>query len=283
MIKKILTYAIIALLIVTVVFAAAKNTIVRVSVEKGAEMVTGLKLKMKSLNVGILNTMVGINGLNLYNPPGFEDKIMLNMPEIYVDYDLPAILGGKVHLKELRVNMQEFMVVKNAKGELNLDALKPVQKEETAAAAKPAEKGKAPEIQIDVFELKVGKVIYKDYSKGGAPSIQEFNVNIDERFENITDPNQLVGVIVAKALMNTTIAKLTNFDLKGLQGSLGDKLGSAQKIVGQATETLTKTTEQATKVLSTTSGTAQETVKTTTETVQKAADNIKGLFGSTEE
>ena len=110
---------------------------------------------------------------------------MLDMSEIYVDYDLPAILGGKIHLRTVRINMSEFVVVKNAKGELNLDALNVVKEQKGAKTAAPAEKGKAPEIQIDVLELKVGKVLYKDYSKGGAPQVQEFNLNLDERYTDI--------------------------------------------------------------------------------------------------
>ena len=134
---------------------------------------------------------------------------------------------------------------------------------------------KAPEIQIDSLTLKVGKVVYKDYSKGGEPSVQEFNINLDERYQNIDDPNKLVSLIIVKALANTTIAKLTNFDLKGLEGTIGDTLASAQKVVGVAQETLMKTTGEAGKV-----------VEGTTETLKKTAESLKeglGLFGTKKE
>jgi len=109
------------------------------------------------------------------------------MPEIYVDYDLPAIFKGKVHLEEMRLNMNEFVVVKNEKGELNLDALKVVQaqKEGKKPEAKAKEGGKIPEIQIDTLKLKVGKVVYKDYSGGGNPTVREFKVNLDEELANL--------------------------------------------------------------------------------------------------
>ncbi|MEA3488769.1 MAG: hypothetical protein U9R44_00300 [Candidatus Omnitrophota bacterium] len=270
--KRILSSAIIAVLVVVIVLAVAKNTIARVSVEKGVETVTGLPLKMKSLNIGLINTLVGIKELKLFNPAGYEDKVMLDVPEIFVDYDLPAIIKGKIHLKEVRINLKEFVVVKNNKGELNLDALKAVQQQKEPEKPEPAKKGKAPELQIDTLELKIGKVVYKDYSKRGEPSIKEFNIGIDEKFQNIDDPNKLVSLIIVKALMNTTVAKLTNFDLKGLQSSIGDTLASAQKIVGQAGETAAKTTQQ-----------AQEAAKTTTEAAKKTVESLGGLFGSGKE
>ena len=89
------------------------------------------------------------------------------MPEIYVDYDLPAIVKGKVHLTEVRINLKEFMVVKNEKGELNLDSLNVVQEQQPrkkrAKEPEPKEEGKEPDLQIDVLELKIGKVIYKAF------------------------------------------------------------------------------------------------------------------------
>ncbi len=267
----------IAVLAVVLVVSFAKDAIIKVSVEKGVNVVTGLKLSIQSLRVGVINTLVGVKNLKLHNPAGYKDPVMLDMPEIYVDYDLAAILKGKVHLPEMRINMKEFYVIKNEKGELNLNSLNVVK--DSAAAkkgakpAEPKEKGKAPEIQIDNLQLTIGKVIYKDYSAGGEPKVQEFSVNLDEKYQNINDPAKLVSLIVVKALMNTSIAKLTNFDLGGLQGTIGDTLGSAQKVLGDTagkmTETVGKTTQQ-----------AQEAVKGTTKAVEDATKGITDLFGA---
>jgi hypothetical protein len=267
--KKILLSVLTGVFVVVIVLAAAKNTIARVSIEKGVEVVTGLPLKMKSLNIGIINTLVGINDLRLFNPPGYEDKVMLDMPEIFIDYDLLAIIGGKIHLEEVRINLKELVVVKNAQGELNLNSLKTVQQQKETKEPEPAKKGKAPELQIDTLELKIGKVIYKDYSKGGEPSVKEFNINIDEKFYNIDNPNKLVSLILVRALMNTTVGRLANFDVNSLKGSIGDTLATGQKIIGEAGETASKVTQQ-----------AQEATKSTTETFKKMTEGLGGLFGS---
>ncbi len=253
-------------LVVILVLSFAKDAIIKTSVEKGAEVVTGLRLSIQSLRVGILNTLVGIKNLKLYNPKGFEDPIMLNMPEIYVDYNLPAIIKGKIHLPEVRINMEEFYVIKNKDGKLNLDALNVVKEQKGEKPAEPAKgKGKAPQIQIDELQLTIGKVIYKDYSKGGAPQVQEFNIGLDEKYQNIDDPTKLVSLIVVKALMNTSIARLTNFDLGGLQGTIGDTLQSAQKMTGEATKIV---------------GKAQEAAKEATKAATEAAKGITDLFGA---
>lgn len=278
--KKLL-FIVIGILIGLIVLSVFKDVIAKVSVEKGVELVTGLRLRIQSFRVGLINTLVGIKNFRLFNPKGFKDKIMLNMPEIYVDYNLPAIFKGKIHLEEMRINMEEFMVVKNENGELNLDSLKVVQAQKEGK--KPSDKAKAPEIQIDTLELRIGKVIYKDYSRGGEPSVKEFNVNLNERYENISNPYALVSLIVVKALMNTTIASLANFDLKGLQGTISDTLATAQKVVAEtaekAKEAVKVTTEKAKEVAKETTQKTQETVKKTTETLK---ETFKLPFGAEE-
>ena len=113
--KKILIVVVILLVATAAVFAA-KNVIAQIAVSQGVKAITGLRLDIGSMNVGILKTLLGIKDLKLFNPRGFQDKIMVDMPEIYVDYDLGAFLKGKVHLEEVRLNLKELTVVKNEKG-----------------------------------------------------------------------------------------------------------------------------------------------------------------------
>ena len=275
--RKIITIPAIVLVVIIALFFG-KNMIIKTSVTTGVKAMTGLKLSIRSMNVGVFKSLIGINELQLYNPSGFKDKLMMDLPEIYVDYNLGAIMGGKAHLEEVRLNLKEFIVVKNEAGELNLDSLRVVKETEGEEAEKDdskKEKTEMPDIQIDLLELKIDKVVYKDYSKGGSPKVREFNVNIDERYENITDPQSFVRLIIVKALKNTTIASLANFNIGKLQKGLTDTVRkTAEKALqapGKAVETGKDLIEEK----------AAETAK---ETVGKAADTLKKFlpFGKKE-
>ena len=268
--KKII-FIVVGTFIALVIISVIKDMVIKISVEKGVEFVTGLPLSTKGFNVGIARTVVNIRGLELFNPKSFKDRMMLDMPEIYVDYDLPAIIGGKVHLRNVRLDMKEFDVVKDEKGNLNLNSLKVVQAEKQGA--KPEGKGgKAPSIKIDSLRLKIGKVLYKDYSSG-SPSVKEFNINLDETYTNIDNPYALVSLIVVKALMNTTIAGLANFDVSGLKGTVSDTLATAQK---NAEEAVSKVKETAQKASGEAAKQAQDAIKKTTESLGGAFK----MFGS---
>ena len=143
---------------------------------------------------------------------------MADLPELTVESDLAALLRGRVHLKQLTVDLKQFTVSKDGKGRLNLDSLSFVQK--AKGREKPGKGGKV-DLQIDQFHLKVGRVSYRDFSRGVPPAVQEFQVDLDERYTGIRDPSVLGALIVSRALFKTTIARLTQFDLGSLEGMLG--------------------------------------------------------------
>ena len=90
-------------------------------------------------------------------------------------------------------------------------------------------------MQIDVLELKIGKVIYKDYSRGSRrPYRREFVLNINERYKNIQDPYSLVSLIVVKSLLKTDIVKLASFDIHVLKGGIADILLTGDEITTEA-------------------------------------------------
>lgn len=266
---KIIGKIAVILLVVLVALYIGRNIIIGGIVSGGVKAVTGLGLDIGKMNIGIFDTLIDLKNIRVINPPGFVDKVMADMPEFFIDYDLGSFLGGKVHLTSLKINLKEFIVEKNAKGELNLNSLKVVQAKSPDKGA-PKKESKPPQIQIDSFDLKIGKVIYKDYSSGTPPQIREFNVNIDEHYANITNPYMLGSIIISKALMNTTISSLANFDIGPLKNEAKDALMKATEVGRDAA---VKAATKATEAIGSQAGTAAQ------DAANKATEAIKGLFG----
>ena len=270
--REVITIPAIVLVLLIALFFG-KNVVIKTSVTAGVRTMTGLKLSIRGMDFGIFKTLIGINELQLYNPSGFVDKLMIDCPEIYVDYDLGAFMKGRTHLEEVRLHLKEFIVVKNEAGELNLDSLKVVKEEEKEVIDEgKKEKTKTRELQIDVLELRIDKVVYKDYSKGTPPKVKEYNVNIDDRFENITDPKTFGRLIIVKALKNTTIASLTNFDLGKLQRGIS---GTVRKTAEKALETPGRAIEIGKDAGEKARETAEEKVKKAIEAEKKAGEKVK--------
>ncbi len=265
--KKLQVWLAIVLIGVTGI-AFAKNAIAKTAVTSGVKAMTGLNLTIRAMDVGLLKSAIRIGGLRLENPSGFADRTMVDLPEVYVAYDLGAFFKRRVHLQEVRLHLNEFVVIKDPQGRLNLDALRVVQesKGKPAGAAAPQPGGPAPEIAIDALQLQIGTVVYKDYAGGGEPMVQTFPLNLNERYEHITNPQALAALIVSRALVNTSIARLTNLDLTAIQGRFSALQADALKRLEGASSDITGTAKSVAQDMT---STATDAVKNTTESLKK--------------
>lgn len=261
---KIIKRILMGLVILIALLVIFRNPLIKMGVSAGMKAVVGMKLDIQKLDLNLGKSLIHIEDIKLYNPKDFPDPLMADVGKIYVDVGLAQFLKGQILIKDLQFDLKEFVVVKNKDGEVNLDRLKAVadsqDKEGEPKAEKPeTKKGDAPEVNIENLHLKIGKVVFKDYSKGTEPSVKEFVLNLDEKHQDIKNLNAVVSLIVVKVLTKTTIGQLTNIDISGLQDIVG---GTLQGVVGGATQTL---------------GTTTDVLKGTTEGV---GNKLKSIFGN---
>ncbi len=259
--KVFLKGVLLVFLVLVVVLAAGRNVIIKAVVEHGVRIVTGLPLEIETLEVGLARPVLDVRGLTLSNPPDFPDPVMAEVPEIYVRYDLPAILGGTLHLPEVRLHLKKFAVVRAADGRLNLDALKALQASASKEGKAPGRPEKRPPakpaeemaLRIDSLDLKIGEVVSKDYSGAGGPTVRRFKLGIDEHLEDIDSPQTLVRRIVLKVFSVTKIPDMLPAGIQGAAALLGDTVTTAGKaaagVVGSVGGTLEKTTDRIKKLL----------------------------------
>src|SRR4030043_855966 len=127
--------------IVVVVFVAlllCKNVLIKMAVEDGAKKATGLTLTIGSMDVGLLAPKVDVINMRLLNPPGFTDKVMIDIPRFFVSFELASFFTKRAHFKTAELDLKELMVVRNKERKLNIDALTSVG-EKRGQGQKPAE------------------------------------------------------------------------------------------------------------------------------------------------
>ena len=187
-----------------------KDVIIKAVIVNVGSSVVGARVDVGSFSSNPFTQKVLIKNIKLYNPPGFPKEYLIHIPEVGVDYDLGALIGGKLHLPLVVLNVNEMVIIKNQKGELNVDSLKVVKE----AKSQP-KKGKGKEekngaqamaMQIDLLKLNFNQVVYKDFSKGAQPTVQVYPVALkDKTFENITSPEQMVTLILVQGMGPTAI------------------------------------------------------------------------------
>jgi len=261
MLIKALKILLTVVLVVLLVFILGRNIIVPAVARPVLKAMTGLTLEMEKFELGLLSTRLDIQGLKILNPKEYEDRVMVDLPRLYVDYDLSDIIGGTIHLTDVKFFLTEVMLVKRADGSSNLDGImklaekkseKPASKEEPGAEKKKA----PPKIVLDLVEIKVGKFVSKTYNASGKADVNEIKINIDKRYEKksvqaiMADLSQYTFKVLAQMTLNLGLGDISGM-LTGTLGSVADLgLGTARKgletgkdVVGNATNVLKDTTK----------------------------------------
>ena len=245
--KKLIIYTLVLFTIVIsmlLLLNYGKNIVVRFYLEKTIKSTIDLRFAIEECSVSILNTDARIKNLTIFNPKEFKDKLMIDIAEIYIDFDTYALLKGKPYLRDLRINVDEIAIFKNKEGKLNLESLAVVKASEQEKNAAEISGVAIPAIRIDSFELKVKKVSYKDYSQALLPMIIEKDINVNERFENIENLSLVVRLILVEAIKKAAIEQLLTINLQALSRPINGIINSVRNISKGAAKIIQKTGNQ---------------------------------------
>jgi hypothetical protein len=291
--------AILGILIVLVAgVVLAKDIILKTAIEQSVTHVTGFKTTIHSLKYNLPST-IHIEGLQIRNPQGFEAETLIQMPEIFAHLELQQLLSSKkIHLPEVRLNIQEVHIEKNPQGVSNIELLSSVGGKQPTPA-KPAETkpaGEAMPFQLDKLVLTIRNVTYADRSgliaKAPLPGkALAVDLNVQEEvFTNITDPKMLVNLILVKILNSATLGRILNIDPKQLLGdNAAQILNSGQQVLNQQVARVGALADQATtqvldnqvtkKAEALVGSSATEAKKVLGSTTGAAKEQVSGLFG----
>jgi len=258
--KKLRTIFIIIGLLAALIFL--KDLLIKLALEEIARSVTGLEISSRAVEIGIIRPYIKVEGLVILNNDKFPDKVMFDVPLIYIEYDPAAIQRNNIKIKDISFNLRLLNVVKNKNGEINLDSLNIVKNGADVRPIKDRFKF-GTNIFIERLHLVAGKVTYKDYSQPPHPKITEFHIGIDEKYESIKDPYMLGRLILSHSLKKTNVPQIAGFDISIIDNSLGG-------IISKGADVMAGTKNVVTNISGNMAEKAVETFNNARETIRKA-------------
>ena len=197
--------AVVLAIVLVVVFFLSLDSIIKVLVERQIRGQTGMRAEIGKFHFGLTEPVVDIKDLQLYNPKEFGGTPFLNIPEIHVEYDRPALKSNQIHITLLRFNLGELDVVKNQEGQTNLFALG-VQVPTKASAAGASQQLEEIRKQtgvsfqrIDCLNVSVGQFKYLDLQNQSNNLEQKIGID-NFVVTNVTSGADLVGLGVLVTL-----------------------------------------------------------------------------------
>lgn len=232
--KRFLWKILAVLLLLLVALFLARNIIARKSVEIGAKKITGFPLEIGSIDLGLFSSKVEVHDVKLMNPSGFQEKMFVDMPQLYVDYRLGSMLSGAPHINDMLINIKQLVVVKNEKGDSNAMKLKGVVSSGGSSSTK---------YRVDKLRIHVGTVTLKDHSRAGLGD-RNYPLNIDATYINITDSTDITRLVLLTVMSRVNLPGI-GISTEDLKKNLGNVTGFA----GKTLENVSKTAEEAGKGL----------------------------------
>jgi hypothetical protein len=224
-------------------FCLARDFLIKSLVGTVVTGITGAPTSIGGLSLSIIRQSLKLSDFKMYNPKGFPKGILVDIPRMNIVCNLGALAKGKIHLRQLELEVKELGLVKNKDGKLNVDSLK-------IAAEKPKERKKPAKklaMQIDAVSLGMGRVVSMDYSVMGQPVVKVYNINLKKSYKNISSAQQLAALIISEPLRAAGIQGIEVYGVSMLTGVAALPVVAAFTFTGKdyAQEVFNVTIEQA--------------------------------------
>lgn len=193
--KKIMLIIFCVILLFGVGVSVFKNDIVKYFIKKTINNL-GVLMDVANINVNIIGTSILAEDIVVYNPEGFQQKELAQIPELFIDFELKDFLTGKVHFREIKFNLSNLYIEKTKDGKINLNQLNVSNGEGSSSQ-------KQTDYKIDKLVLTLGHVKAVDYSKKLVPQTIETDMGVkDEVFNDVTDVSGIIDIIISKIISN---------------------------------------------------------------------------------
>lgn len=199
---------------------------------------TGFDASVASLSCNPFGGKFTVRGLVLSNPASFPKRDFVELREFVAEADVWTLFSDRIVVDALTVDVRRLTLVRRADGKSNAAVLHREMGGEARGVAPElgvaATKGSPPpatapepgrKFLIRRLALRFDQLVIVDYS-GGAPAVQEFNLGLDQRYENVTEAKQLV---VPEVLRKVASADLGPILGRFVPGEVGRALGAAAR------------------------------------------------------
>jgi len=202
-------------------FFMIKHLKIKEIVENQIEQSLGIKVSIKKIEFSLTLSHIGVNGITVYNPSGFAEDELAYIEAIHFVFDpLEIITSKKPTVYLLGLNLKRLNIIKNKNGKVNLEEVNPLKDKDAAV------RDKMP-FYFNVLVLSVGEVRFIDYS---GPERKEHTYPIgikNAAFVNLMNEQEVVKMIIFKAIENTDIGKIINLKIIPVMTQINDTFNAA--------------------------------------------------------
>ena len=232
--KRFLEIGAVALISAVIIISLGKNYEIKKLITDSIAQNTPFKVKIDKVSSNLLRGRITAQGITIFNPPEFKDKIFLYASQIGLDISLRHLLRGKITFDKISVFLDYINIEKNKNGVVNLN-LFARKKKETTQKSRPQKvkkhktKKENRHLLIKVLEFKLNKFTYRNYTHT-PPFIIEFKAKINQQFKNVSDIGDAWSIILVRSVWNN-ILSLPQLNLEEVKPKVEKYIEKKAKVI----------------------------------------------------
>ena len=187
--------------LLTVALVLARNVILKETIEWQIFSRTGMDARIGYLDLGLITPALRIEDVKIYYPPAVGGVTLMEIPELYLEYDRNALCWRRLHIPRARLNVSEVNVME---GQFRLTSPRnPAQSPAAPAVGGP---GSALVFDgVDQLELSLGSVKFSSQRSGSQTrevpvNLKNYPVKSVKSFADLTW--QLLPVLLGKGVLS---------------------------------------------------------------------------------
>ncbi|MFA5090084.1 MAG: hypothetical protein WC510_03475 [Candidatus Omnitrophota bacterium] len=211
----------ILIIFLAIVLSIVKHLRIKEIVEREIEHSLGINVTINKIDFSPFLTHIAATGITIHNPGGFIEDEFAYIESIHFVCDpLEAVTMTNPNIYLFALNLKRLNIIKNRDGKVNIKEIIPISKKDTLQESKTS-------FYFDVVVLSVGEVNYIDYSQGSKRE-HKYIIGIkNAAFVSLKNEDDVVKMVVYKAIENTDIGKLINLEIVPVVSQIKDTVDAA--------------------------------------------------------
>lgn len=202
----------------------AKDRILSLIVPQMISRMLGAEVDVQNVSLSFSEQSLIVEGLKVFNPSGFPEQVMLDVPFIHANIDVDSLFKHRIYLPFLKINIEAVNIDYNSKQVSNI---------KTAFNIGSTRKGRASwSYQIDYLALIVGWIKVTKIKKTEKPDVSIHYIFDYRVYEDICDVKHLGDLLVVDAIKMAKIKDLTLMGVSSLSSSVISPIKKTGSFVG---------------------------------------------------
>jgi len=204
--------------------------------DRALESAIGVPVKFGGIHLRLSPIELGLYHIEVKSLKNFKAPHMASIPEIFIRIQPGDLLRGKIHIMEIRINIDEIIAERNKEGKVNLNELQKI------LAAKPQTPMDPKKFKIDKAIFTLTRVQYLD-DNFTPPYTKIFFMNIyNSALQDVTNPRRVTEQIITVVLKKIGM-HILNAQLSKMTGSFADQAkNTLSSLLGAKTDSATAST-----------------------------------------